>query len=82
MTLHATLRLQHHLENSQTFPLHEDLLPHLRAERMQHKLTLHALDAEQATSLGWRSYVDTSKQPKSPMQGHTEFNVLDRDDEG
>ena len=48
MTLNASLRLQHHLENNQTFPSHEDLLPHLHAERVQHKLALEALDAEEA----------------------------------
>ena len=68
VTLNATLRLQHYLENNQTFPLHEDLLPHLHAEIMQHKLTLEALDEEQDVPLGWRSYLDTSKQPKCPMQ--------------
>ena len=63
MTLNATLRLQHYLENNQTFPLHEDLLPHLHAESMHHKLTLEAISAEQDAPLEWRSYVDTSKQP-------------------
>ena len=60
MTLNATLRLQHYLENNQTFPLHEDVLPHLHAERVQHKLALEALHTEQYIPLGWRSYLETS----------------------
>ena len=55
MTLNSTLRLQHHLENNLTFPLHEDLLPHLHLARVHHRLALEALDSEEEKPLGWRS---------------------------
>ena len=55
MTLNASLRLQHHLENNQVFPSHEDLLPHLHAGRTHHKLALEVLEADEDIALGWRS---------------------------
>ena len=50
--LNATLRLMHYLENNQTFPSSENLLPHLQAERAQHRLSLAAVGEDVA--LGWR----------------------------
>ena len=54
-TLNASLRLTHYLENNQTFPSHEDLLPHLEAEQDQHRLDLKALEEGGEVALGWRS---------------------------
>ena len=51
-SLNATLRLRHHLENNQAFPSHEELLPHLQAEALEHRLSLDALDDDVA--VGWR----------------------------
>ena len=51
-TLNASLRLRHYLEHSWTFPSHQELLPHLRDETAQHRLSLEALDADVAP--GWR----------------------------
>ena len=59
-TLNASLRLMHYLEHNQAFPSHEDLLPHLQAEREQHKVDLEALAAlapEEEVALGWRYYL-------------------------
>ena len=53
-TLNATLRLVHYMENNQSFPSMQDLLPNLDAERQQHKLALEALDAEGEIAAGWR----------------------------
>ena len=54
-TLNATLRLVHYMENNQSFPSMEDLLPNLDAERQQHRLAREALDAEGEIAPGWRS---------------------------
>ena len=59
-TLNASLRLMHYLEHNQAFPSHEDLLPHLQAEREQHRVDLEALAAlapEEEEALGWRYYL-------------------------
>jgi hypothetical protein len=45
----------HYIENNQTFPSNEDLLPHLHAEHLEHRLALGALEAEGEVALGWRS---------------------------
>jgi hypothetical protein len=59
-TLNASLRLMHYMEHNQAFPSHEDLLPHLQAEREQHRVDLEALAAlapEEEVALGWRYYL-------------------------
>jgi hypothetical protein len=53
-TLNASLRIMHYIENNQTFPTHQDLLPHLQAELLEHKLALDAQEAEHEIALGWR----------------------------
>jgi hypothetical protein len=53
-TLNATLRLMHYMEHNQFFPSNEDLLPHLHAEREQHKVDLEAVGADGEVALGWR----------------------------
>jgi hypothetical protein len=57
-TLNATLRLTHYLEHNQSFPSSQDLLPHLEAERQQHRLALEAVGDDVA--LGWRYYWQTA----------------------
>ena len=52
-SMNGSLRLMHYIENNQGFPSHEDLLPHLEAERKQHQLAQEALEDDVA--LGWRS---------------------------
>ena len=52
-TLNATLRLMHHIEHEQDLPTDEELLPHLHAERLQHALSVEALDDD--VPRGWRS---------------------------
>ena len=51
-TLNASLRLMHYMERHQSFPDHEELLPNLQAERLEHKQALDALSDDIA--LGWR----------------------------
>ena len=51
-SLNATLRLRHSLENNQTFPSHEELLPNLKAEAQEHRISLSLLDDDVA--VGWR----------------------------
>jgi hypothetical protein len=57
-TLNATLRVMHYLEHNQSFPSSQDLLPHLEAERQQHRLALEAVCDDVA--LGWRYYWQTA----------------------
>ena len=54
-TLNASLRIMHLLEHQQALPNHEELLPHLDAERMEHNLSMEALEEEGDVALGWRS---------------------------
>ena len=54
-SLNATLRLMHYMEHNQTFPDDMDLLEHLEAERMEHKLAMQALTDDDEVALGWRS---------------------------
>ena len=54
-TLNSCLRLTHYLENNETFPKDVDLLPHLQAERTQHKVHLDAIEEAGEVALGWRS---------------------------
>ena len=61
-TLNASLRLMHYIEHNQTFPSHEDLLPHLHAERKQHKVDLEAVEADEEVALGWRYYLQKAKK--------------------
>jgi hypothetical protein len=53
-TLNATLRLMHYLEHNQAMPSHQDLLPHLEAERLEHKVAWRALAADEEVALGCR----------------------------
>ena len=52
-TLNALLRMMFYLEHNQTFPSDEDLLPHLEAERAEHRLAERAVDP--GVARGWRS---------------------------
>ena len=52
-TLNASLKLMFFEEHNQTFPSDEDLLPHLEAERAEHRLALGAVGPDVAH--GWRS---------------------------
>ncbi len=65
-SLNASLRLMHHIENNQTFPTNEELVPHLHAERMEHNLAMEALEAEGEIALGWRSCLQENKQTLNP----------------
>lgn len=53
-SLNACLRLTHYLENNQAFPSTEDLAPHLLAERLEHKVSLEAIEEEGEIALGCR----------------------------
>ena len=53
-TLSASLRLMHYMEHNQVFPSHEDMLPNLEAERLDHKLALESLVDADEVALGWR----------------------------
>ena len=55
-TLNATLRLVHYLEHNQSLPSHQDLLPHLEAETLEHKVPLEALAADEEVALGCRHW--------------------------
>jgi len=60
--LNASLRLMHYLENNQGFPHHEDLQEHLEAERVQHNLSLAAIEDADEIAPGYRcGRVRTSK---------------------
>ena len=52
-TLNALLRMMFYLEHNQTFPSDEDLLPHLEAERAEHRLALGVVGL--GVAHGWRS---------------------------
>ena len=54
MALHPSLRLQHYIENNQSLPSFEDLLPHLQAERGNHRMSLEALVADEDVAVGRR----------------------------
>ena len=72
-TLNASLRLMHYMEHHKAFPSHEDLLPHLQAEREQHRVDLAAVAADEDVALGWRYYVQKSN--KSNAVPHLEMNL-------
>ena len=42
------------MEHNQVFPSHEDMLPNLEAERLEHKLALESLVDADEVALGWR----------------------------
>ena len=44
MSLNAILKLRHFLENNQTFPQFQELLPHLQAEAQEQRVNLQALE--------------------------------------
>ena len=44
MSLNAILKLMHFLENNQTFPQFQELLPHLQAEAQEQRVNLQALE--------------------------------------
>ena len=54
-SLNGTLRIQHGLEHNQTFPSEEELLPHLHAEILQHKVEVQASLEDTEVALGWRT---------------------------
>ena len=54
MTLNAHLRLLHYMENNTRMPSFEDLLPHLQAERANHRVSMEALVADEEVAVGWR----------------------------
>ena len=51
-TLNACLFLMHYMEHNQTFPNDEKLFEHLEAERLEHSLSLEALETD--VPFGWR----------------------------
>ena len=54
-SLNASLRIQHYLEHSPTFPTAGGLLPHLQAEILQHTVGVKALLEDDEVALGWRT---------------------------
>ena len=54
MTWNASLRLQHYIENNQSLPSFEALLPHVQAERDKHRISMEALVADEDVAVGWR----------------------------
>ena len=62
MNLNAVLKLTHFLENNQTFPDTEELIPHLQAEAQEHKVNLQALEMMMRSPLAGRenSYTETA----------------------
>ena len=56
-TLNASLRMQFYLENNAAWPTMENLLPHLQAEREQHRVEMAALRDDGEVALGWRQAV-------------------------
>ena len=52
-TLNGTLRLMHHLEHQQALPCDEDIAKFLEAERLEHKVSLEAIE-EADVARGWR----------------------------
>ena len=54
MSLNAILKLTHFLENNQTFPQFEELLPHLQAEAQEQRVNLQALENDPEVAAGWR----------------------------
>ena len=54
--MNATVRLVHYLEHNQSLPSHQDLLPHLEAETLEHKVALEALAADEEVALGSRHW--------------------------
>ena len=61
-SLNAFLRLVHFQENNQVLPPHEDLFPHVVAERAEHKVNLEAIEADGEVALGWRSTALKTRQ--------------------
>ena len=43
-------------------PPHEDLFPHVVAERAEHKVNLEAIEADGEVALGWRSTALKTRQ--------------------
>lgn len=62
MNLNAVLKLTHFLENNQTFPDIEELIPHLQAEAQEHKVNLQALEMTMRSPLagGENTYTETA----------------------
>lgn len=53
--LNAALRLQNYLDNNPAYPFHQDMLPHIHADRSQHTQDLTVMyEEEQHIALGWR----------------------------
>ena len=53
-SLNAVLRISHYLENNIQFPAIGGLVPHLIAERENHRMDMQALEREGEVALGWR----------------------------
>ena len=73
MSLNAILKLRHFLENNQTFPQFQELLPHLQAEAQEQRVNLQALEHDPEVASGWkRDLLDRSRLGLSP----SDFNLL------
>jgi hypothetical protein len=53
-TLEPALSLMHYIEHNQVFPSHDNMLPNLEAESLEHKLALENLVNADEVALGWR----------------------------
>ena len=54
MSLNAILKLRHFLENNQTFPQFQELLPHLQAEAQEQRVNLQALENDLDVASCWK----------------------------
>jgi hypothetical protein len=64
--LNGSLRLMHYIENNQTFPSNEDLVPHLQAERLEHRLAMKDIETEGEIALGWRQCLQENTPAPNP----------------
>ena len=53
-SLNALLKVSFQYLNNQAFPDHEDLWPHLQAERAQHRVDIQAIETAGVIAPGWR----------------------------
>ena len=86
-TLNASLRLTHYSEHNQTFPAHEELLPHLQAEHLEHKLAYETLVSEDDVALGWRrlqirNETECNATYRSKCNGGARCWLADKDEDG
>ena len=54
MSLNAILKLMHFLENNQTLPQFQELLPHLQAEAQEQRVNLQALENDPEVASCWK----------------------------